>query len=345
MKKLILALSLFLSSPALAQNYQATQGSGTTFGTKLVSAVNYPQFVVCDPTTPAQCAAVDASGRLSLIPNTAINIAQINGVTPLMGNGATGTGSHRVTISNDNTIPTGWPTAANQTSQITQETAINTVLGTQADSVCGTATGTCTLQALIKFLNTAATSSIPAGTALIGDVNVRQGGTALSTTNGIYSNLLQGNAVLSATNGTFANVLQGNAVLSITNPIFNRSVATATGGASTTGNIGANNTTAVVVKASAGTLYGAQIYGIGSAPAYLKIYNATSATCGSGTPVKRLMIPAASTAANGAGSNISFGETGVDFSTGITYCLTTGIADNDTTAPAASTFLVNLDWK
>jgi hypothetical protein len=43
------------------------------------------------------------------------NMAQINGVVPLMGNGATGTGSPRVTIANDNTVPTGWPTATNQT--------------------------------------------------------------------------------------------------------------------------------------------------------------------------------------------------------------------------------------
>lgn len=43
------------------------------------------------------------------------NMALINGVTPLMGNGATGTGSPRVTLASDNTIPTGWPTAANQT--------------------------------------------------------------------------------------------------------------------------------------------------------------------------------------------------------------------------------------
>jgi hypothetical protein len=35
--------------------------------------------------------------------NSAINEAQINGVTPLMGNGVTGTGSQRVTIASDNT--------------------------------------------------------------------------------------------------------------------------------------------------------------------------------------------------------------------------------------------------
>jgi hypothetical protein len=114
--------------------------------------------------------------------------------------------------------------------------------------------------------------------------------------------------------------------------------------ASTAGAIVPNNTTAVVVKGSAGTLFGAQIYGIGAAPAYLKIYNAATATCGSGTPVKRLMIPAAATAANGAGSNVTFGP-GLAMGTGITYCVTTGIADNDTTAPAAATFLVNVDFE
>lgn len=35
--------------------------------------------------------------------NEPLNVAQINGATPLMGNGATGTGSPRVTIANDNT--------------------------------------------------------------------------------------------------------------------------------------------------------------------------------------------------------------------------------------------------
>jgi hypothetical protein len=35
--------------------------------------------------------------------NWTVNVAQINGVTPLMGNGVTGTGSQRVTIASDNT--------------------------------------------------------------------------------------------------------------------------------------------------------------------------------------------------------------------------------------------------
>lgn len=44
-----------------------------------------------------------AIATANIVTNRAVNIAQINGVTPLMGNGVTGTGSPRVTIASDNT--------------------------------------------------------------------------------------------------------------------------------------------------------------------------------------------------------------------------------------------------
>lgn len=47
---------------AVATNYTMTQGSGTTFGSIVVSAVNYPQQLICDLTTPTQCGAVTATG-------------------------------------------------------------------------------------------------------------------------------------------------------------------------------------------------------------------------------------------------------------------------------------------
>lgn len=50
-------------------------------------------------------------------------------------------------------LPTGASTSANQTSQITQETATAAALGTTADAVCGTATGNCSLLALQKYNN------------------------------------------------------------------------------------------------------------------------------------------------------------------------------------------------
>lgn len=41
---------------------------------------------------------------VALPANQSVNVSQINGVTPLMGNGTTGTGSPRVTIASDNTV-------------------------------------------------------------------------------------------------------------------------------------------------------------------------------------------------------------------------------------------------
>lgn len=51
----------------------------------------------------------------SLGTSNGVSLVGVNSATALAGNGATGTGSARVTLSNDNTIPTGWPSAANQT--------------------------------------------------------------------------------------------------------------------------------------------------------------------------------------------------------------------------------------
>lgn len=284
-------LSLFLvafASNALAQNYNATAGAGLTFGANLVGGVLYPQQNMCDPTTPARCVVVDASGRITLAPNQSVNVAQINGVTVLMGNGATGTGSQRVTLSNDNTIPTGWPTAANQASQITQETAINTVLGLQGDSVCGSATGTCTLQALIKFLNNAAISSIPAGTNLIGDVNLRQGGNALSATNGAFVNVLQGNAVLSQTNPSWSRVTDGTRAAVIDPCEANAqtyapiSITTAT-------------TTRIVAPSASNKTYICSLFLTSAAADNVGIVEGTGGTCGTGTAG----VIGGTTAANG----------------------------------------------
>lgn len=56
-------------------------------------------------TDPALVVAISPNNTVpvSLAANQSVNVAQINGITPLMGNGVTGTGSHRVTIASDNT--------------------------------------------------------------------------------------------------------------------------------------------------------------------------------------------------------------------------------------------------
>jgi hypothetical protein len=87
--------------------------------------------------------AATQSGAWSLTANQSVNAAQINGVTPLMGNGATGTGALRVSIANDSTgivaLTTGSAQIghleANQSTNIAQ---MNGVTVTMGNGVAGT---------------------------------------------------------------------------------------------------------------------------------------------------------------------------------------------------------------
>lgn len=103
-----------------------------------------------------------------------------------------------------------------------------------------------------------------------------------------------------------------------------------------------NNTTAIVVKASAGQVYKVRATNNSAVIAYVKLYDAVSATAGSGTPIDTIMIPAAT--AGGAGI-VDSTDIGWVHATGIAYTVTTGIADADTTAPAASAYIVTISYK
>lgn len=123
------------------------------------------------------------------------------------------------------------------------------------------------------------------------------------------------------------------------------SSASATGGASQFHLVPAATNNATTVKASAGTVYSAQLASIGSQPVYLKFYDKASApSCGSDTVVKSLMIPVNSTAANGAGSNVSI-PVGASFSTGISICVVAGLADTDNSSVSATSYIINLEYK
>lgn len=117
------------------------------------------------------------------------------------------------------------------------------------------------------------------------------------------------------------------------------SATATTGGASTSLLIAANSTNATSLKASAGTLYGCQVFNNGATIGYLKFYNkASSPTVGTDTPIKVIMIPASS------GAVVDLPSMGVAFSTGIAYAVTAGIANTDTTAVAASEYIINIDY-
>lgn len=106
--------------------------------------------------------------------------------------------------------------------------------------------------------------------------------------------------------------------------------------------VSAASTNATSVKGSAGQLYWVAVYNTNASPRYFKVYNkATSPTVGTDTPVLRFTIPGNT---GGGGLNIAF-PNGAAFATGIAYALTTGAADADTGAVAASEILVNLGYK
>lgn len=112
-----------------------------------------------------------------------------------------------------------------------------------------------------------------------------------------------------------------------------------------TSTIAANNITAIVIKSTGGNVYSVDAFNNSTTIAYIKLYNAvsTSVTCGSGTPQARYMIPFGSSS-SGGGFNIS-NINGDSYGLGIVLCITTGIADNDTSAPAALTYIVNVHYK
>ena len=109
-----------------------------------------------------------------------------------------------------------------------------------------------------------------------------------------------------------------------------------------TSTIVANNTTPVTIKSTRGTVYNIEGFNKSTTPAYIKLYNILP-TCGTTIPVARYQIPAA----NGLSGNILTinNVNGDAYFDGIYLCVTTGIADNDTTAPAASTYIVNIHFK
>lgn len=103
-----------------ATNFTATQGSGTTFASAVISATNYVEILLCDATVGAtQCAAVNSSGQVAIqappslpLPAGAATAAnQTNGAQVAQVNNSLSIGNITGTV----TLPTGAATSANQT--------------------------------------------------------------------------------------------------------------------------------------------------------------------------------------------------------------------------------------
>lgn len=178
----------------------------------------------------------------------------------------------------------------------------------------------------LASIATNTSSAVPAGTNVIGKMGIDQ--TTDGTTNAVRL------------------IAETTKVIGTVNVAASQNIGivpATSGGLSRSRTLIPNNVTAIVVKASAGQLYKIRATNNSATIAYIKLYDAASATAGAGTIVDTIMIPAAS--AGGAGVADFYSDFGVPHTTGITYCVTTGIADADTTAPAASAYIVTVFYK
>lgn len=192
--------------------------------------------------------------------------------------------------------------------------------------------------------------SIAAGTNLLGKISIDQvtaNANEVVTKTGSLVQLEAGTAgigKLTANSGVDIGDVDVTSISAGSNLIgdVGLSGARTSGGTTIFRSIDLDEGTLEVVKASAGQIYWMHAINLASTPVFVKIYNATSGTIGTGTPVLTFTVPSQGDA-NGAGFTLSI-PNGIAFSTGISIGASTGVADADTGAPATNTCIVNLGF-
>jgi hypothetical protein len=103
--------------------------------------------------------------------------------------------------------------------------------------------------------------------------------------------------------------------------------------------LSAASTNSTNCKGSAGNFYGYEIYNTTTTVYYLRLYNASGTpTCSSATGfIRSIPVPPAA-AAGGVGGAVSYPIYGVNYATGIAFCLTGGSSSTDNTNAAVGIF-------
>jgi hypothetical protein len=121
--------------------------------------------------------------------------------------------------------------------------------------------------------------------------------------------------------------------------VNNTPTPTTAAGVSSSSTIITTSNGVLSVKASAGSIKKIELSNIDTVGYWFKLCNITTTPiAGTSTVFRRLYLPP------GAIVLISY-EYGLDFSTGIGYFVSSGIADNDTGAVTASKVVVSIDYK
>lgn len=98
----------------------------------------------------------------------------------------------------------------------------------------------------------------------------------------------------------------------------------------------------VVIKAGAGVLKSLVAINVNAALRYLKLYDKATAPASTDTPVQVIPLPASAT---GAGVALPLPPEGIAFAVGISFRLTTGMADSDVAAVTANDVVVSYSYK
>lgn len=259
------------------------------------------------------------------------NMAQINGVVPLMGAGATGTGSPRVTAASDS------PEVA--------------VLGATGDSAA-TAGSTGSLSAKLRLMTTQLdniNTNIQSGAGAFA-ATTPSSGVAMGFTNG-SGNLTSPSAaaplpVTAVVTGTAAATQSGTWTVQPgntpnTSPWLMSPIPATAGGLTVETFQPTASTNSANIKASAGQVYKIDVFNNSATVHYIRLYNsATTGTCNSSTNLIWQGIIPAST--SGAGLSSSW-DLGIAFSAGIARCVTSGY--DGTGNATASAIITNIGYK
>jgi hypothetical protein len=159
-------------------------------------------------------------------------------------------------------------------------------------------------------------------------------GETVATMDGKVTACNTGAVVISSGTITTVTTLTG-----ITNTVGVKLVPQTTGGLSKARLISAASTNATSVKAAAGQLHGYALFNTTTSLVYVKFYDDAGTPDENDTPAFSIMLP------KEGGANVSFGDSGVAFASGIAYRTVTGVADNDTGAVGAGAVLVNVWYK
>lgn len=174
-------------------------------------------------------------------------------------------------------------------------------IGSTGDAQCPTATSNCTLEALIKFLNVQATSAIPAGSNPIGITTTDQRNPGTSD---LVHAAQQGTWVMSL--GSTGGATQ-----------YHLANATTASNNSTLISTGAHTLTMAFTGNTSGALGFLKLYDLAGAP-----------TCSSATGLKHV-YPIPFSASNAGGFVIPIPIVGEAYALGIGFCVTGGQSDTD----------------